>query len=240
MRKPVIALLLTAAAAIACAGSRASAQSVTVEQLEQTLGRMHGMGDGQLAKSITDMKLTERLSDTRLARIEKRLLGRQSKEQLDALAGEAAFLDLPPADTPSEPAPHPARQAELLTRSVDYVNKTVAQWPSFTATRWTTRFEGTSTAIPTGLQDWLFSPNSPRSRPINRWVCPDEPRYGHRRLSAIDTSRLTLVNRHGHELVAFGVNGGEFACPERGVSTAVEFGDALAWVPLVVSRGRVA
>jgi hypothetical protein len=115
----------------------------------------------------------------------------------------------------------------------------MANWPNFIATRQTIRFEGTAAVIPPELQNELFANNSDRAPPAAHWECPGEPKTGHQRLSVIDQSSVTVVNRHGRELHALGERGGEFECPENAVSTTEEFGRVLEWVPKIVSDGCV-
>lgn len=239
MRKLAILVLLGSLVPCACMAKTPATQMVTVLQLEQTLANVRGKRDGSLANRISKMKLTERLSNARLAWLRKEMPGRESRQELMALAGESAFLDLPAADILSRLPLDLAQQSALLARSVDYVNSTVTHWPSFTAMRLTTRYEGTSTVIPFGLQDWLFSPNSRRSNPMNRWNCPGHPKIGYRRLTVVDVSTVALVNRNGHELTSFDAKAGEFECPEGGLSTSQEFADVLGWIPRVVSQGKV-
>ena len=73
MRKWSTLVLLAAIVTPLLAVKPPVTQMVTVEQLEQALATAHGERDGKLAKQISDMKLTERLSDARLARLENEL-----------------------------------------------------------------------------------------------------------------------------------------------------------------------
>ena len=212
---------------------------VTVNDLEQALAHVQGRWDGRLAKQISNMKLTERLSPVRLARLENRLPGAQSRGALIALADESAFLDLPASDIPPQPAPSLADQAGLLGKATDSVNRTIGAWPNFIATRATTRYEGTATVIPGRLQDELFTLNLWRAPSAVNWECPGEPKIGYRRLTIIDQTKVAVVYRHGHELHALGEKGGEFECPENSVSTTEEFARVLAWVAKVIAHGNV-
>jgi hypothetical protein len=238
MRKWAAVILLVALAAPVDAAKPAVTRLVTVNELEQALAHVRGRWDGRLAKRISNMKLTERLSASRLARLEDQLPGAQSRGALLALADESAFLALPDSDIPSRPAPSPADQSALLDKTAQYVRQSVDHWPSFLATRATTRYEGTATVIPGRLQDELFTLNLWRAPSAVNWECPGEPKLGYRRLSIIDRTRVTVVDRHGHELHALGEKGGEFECPEDSVSTTEEFAPALAWIPHAIAHGR--
>lgn len=239
MRKWAMLLLVAKFACMAAGERPAVTQRVTVERLEQALATAHSRKDRRLARQISGMKLTERLSSAGLMRLEQGLPGPQSAEALIAIADESAFLDLPPAEIPSRPAPTPAEQTAMLSLAVEYVTTMIAQWPNFTATRQTTRFEGTATVIPGELQDMFFSLDSGRAPSAANWECPGQPKIGHERLSVIDRSNVTVVNRDGHELHALGERGGEFECPENAVSTTEEFGKVLAWVPKIVAHGNL-
>ena len=239
MRKWALAVALVAIAAPVSAGRPAVTHAVTVSQLAQMLDRVHHRWDGRLAKQISDMKLTERLSASRLARLQTQLPGSQSREALLAIAGESAFLDLPADEIPSNPAPSTAAQAALLAEASAFVSDTIDRLPSFTATRETTRFEGTATVISGRLQTEFFTLNLWRAPSAVNWECPGEPKIGYRRLSIIDRTRVAVVYRHGHELHALGEKGGEFECPENSVSTTEEFGQVLAWIPGAIAQGKV-
>jgi hypothetical protein len=239
MRKWAILLVLASVVWPALPQTAAITQRVTVAQLEQVIAKAHGRWNWRLAKQISDMKLTERLSADRLIRLDKELRNARARQALMAVADESVFLGLPAADIPSKPAPDAAEQVALLHLSVDSARKTIASWPNFIAEREITRFEGTTTVIPDALQDVLFSNRSERAPPAANWECPGEPKVGHQRISVIDQSGVTVVNRNGEELHALGERGGEFECPENGVSTTEEFGKVLSWVPRIVAHSKV-
>jgi hypothetical protein len=239
MREVAILVVLAGIALPAFAHKPSVTQRVTVQQLEQALAGAHLGGDRRLAKQISDMKLSERLSADRLVRLEKNLRGSQAREALVALADESAFLDLPASEIPAKAEPDSEEKAAMLSRSVDYVKKAIAEWPNFIATRETTRFEGTSMALAADLQDKLFSFDSSRAPTAVKWECPGKPKIGYRRLSMIDRSTVATVYRDGRELHALGEKEGEFACPEHGVSTTEEYSRVLAWVPKIVAHGNV-
>lgn len=239
MRRWAVAVLLGGIAMPIAARSAAVTHAVTADELEQALAHVRRRWDGRLAKQISDMKLTERLSPGRLARLEEQLPGAQSRQALIAIADESAFLNLPADEIPSSPAPSRAAQATLLSEAIFFVRDTVDRLPNFTATRETTRYEGTATVISGRLQTELFTLKLWRAPSAVNWECPDQPKIGYRRLSVIDRSQVAIVYRHGRELHALGEKGGEFECPENGVSTTEEFGHVIAWIPHVVAQGQV-
>jgi hypothetical protein len=239
MRKWAALILLASLASPLSVARPAVTRLVTVDELEQALAHMQKHWDGRLAKQISDLKLTERLSAARLEHLKGQLPGSQSRGALIALADESAFLDLPASEIPSQPAPSAADQAALLGKAGESVKRTIDAWPNFVATRETTRYEGTATVIPGRLQDEIFTLNLWRAPSAANWECPGEPKIGYRRLTIIDRSTVAVVYRHGHELHALGEKGGEFECPENSVSTTEEFSRVVAWVAKVIAHGKI-
>jgi hypothetical protein len=239
MRKWAALILLASLASPPSVARPAVTRVVTVDELELALAHVPNRWDGRLAKQISNMKLTQRLSAARLTHLENQLPGSQSRSALVALADESAFLDLPASDIPSQPALSLEAQSALLGKAADSVVRTINAWPSFIATRAATRYEGTATVIPGRLQDELFTLNLWRAPSAANWECPGEPKIGYRRLTIIDQTKVAVVYRHGHELHALGEKGGEFECPENSVSTTEEFARVLAWVAKVIAHGKV-
>lgn len=214
-------------------------QPVTVQQLEQAIANAHHEHGRRLARQISNMRLTTRLSADRLAHLEAELHSTRARAALIAIADESIFLDPPASEIPAKPAPSAAEQAAMLRLSVDAVKKTIASLPNFIAMRQTTRFEGTATVLPADLQDALFADDFQRAPPGANWECPGEAKIGYQRISVIDRSSVTVVNRNGQELHSLGERGGEFECPKNAVSTTEEFGKVLEWVPRIVAHANV-
>lgn len=135
MRTPAVALLFLALALPA----RAS-MPVTVAQLEQTLTAARTQPDAKLADELSALKLTQRLSPPTLARLQSQLPGPQSQQELSILAAQSSFLDLPPSEIPSTPAPDLAQQRQIMSLVVTYVTQTINRLPNFIATRETRSF----------------------------------------------------------------------------------------------------
>ena len=74
--------------AAAMAAQTATAQSVSVAELEQRLVRLKGKSDSAAADALTGMDLTERASAARLERWRKQLPGDRSRDALLALVDE--------------------------------------------------------------------------------------------------------------------------------------------------------
>jgi hypothetical protein len=136
MRKLALLLFLAIATLPAIAAKR-----VTVEQLEQAVAAAHGKPDADVAQQLSELQLTERLSEARLAKLKANMPGETAEQALVALADSSEFLNLPAAEIPSTASPSPAAQRQMMSLVVNYVTKTTHQLPDFFATRDTTRFE---------------------------------------------------------------------------------------------------
>jgi VWFA-related protein len=116
---------------------------VTVEQLEQMLAAASRESDAELARQLSDLVLTERLSSTKLLSWTARLRGKKAREALVALADLSSFLDPPPAEAPADVSPDEGAQRSMISLAVDYLNKAIHQLPDFYATRTTVLYEET-------------------------------------------------------------------------------------------------
>src|ERR1700722_4580431 len=84
------------------AGQRALAgRQITAEQLEQMLAAVNREPDKELAKQLSELELTERLSAARLTRCEANLPGPDARRALRALADRSSFLDPPASEIPA-------------------------------------------------------------------------------------------------------------------------------------------
>ena len=135
-----IALVL---ALIAMALPAIAAKRVTVAELEQTLAILRGKSDADAAWQIAGVELTERLTAAPLARMLSSVAGDKSRQALQAVADQAEFLALPPAEIPARSAPDFAEQRRIMSLVVAYVGKAIPQLPNFFATRHTAHFEDT-------------------------------------------------------------------------------------------------
>ena len=138
MRKWAILLLMWGTAWPAMAD-----KTMSVEQMEQLLIKLHGKSDGKVAGELDDVELTERVSPARLARWEADFPGKRSHEELVKLADLSAFLNPPASDVLRDPPPDLETEERMLALAFDYVRLTMARLPDFYATRETTHFEDT-------------------------------------------------------------------------------------------------
>ncbi len=119
-----------------------AAKRVTVAQLGQVLTASGG-SDKELARELSDLELTERLSGAEVSAWMAGLHGKRSRQALLALADASVFLDPPAADSPDIAVPDAAGQRRILELTAQYLNETYPKLPNFFATQTTTRFEET-------------------------------------------------------------------------------------------------
>ena len=116
---------------------------VTIEQLEQVLASARSESDAELARQLSDLVLTERLSYIKLSSWIASLRGKRARQALVALADLSSFLDPPSAEVPADVSPDEGAQMSMISLAVEYLNKTIHQLPDFYATRTTVRYEET-------------------------------------------------------------------------------------------------
>jgi VWFA-related protein len=116
------------------------AKRISVEQLEQMLGAAHGGGDKEVAQELFGVELTERMSSTKLSSWKTRLPGERSRAALVGVADRSAFLALPATDVPATAPPDFATRRQMLSRTIDYLSKTIVKLPDFFATRTTVQY----------------------------------------------------------------------------------------------------
>lgn len=229
MRRFAFLLLLTAG----LARPVLAAKPVSVSQLEQLLSDVRGQSDGNVAKRLYDLELTERASSTRLARWEAEFPGRRCHEVLTELADAAAFLDLPAKDMPADPPPDEDAQKAILAKTNQYVNTTINRLPNFYATRRTERFEASPSHV-------TIEPPSVAFAQANRsgsstGVAPDVPMH------SIGTSKVAVTYRDGYELKGSKKLDFKVADPNQpALETAGEFGPILSVVLDDATDGRIA
>jgi hypothetical protein len=116
-------------------------REISAEQLEQMLAGNNRQRDVKVAKQLSGLELTERLSAARLARCEANLPGPDARRALIALADRASFLDPPTSEIPTIAEPDPQAQNGMIALSEDYIKTAIHQLPNFYATRVTISFE---------------------------------------------------------------------------------------------------
>ncbi len=131
--------------------SPAGIERVTVEQLEHALSALDGSSDAEIAQHLSNTELSERLNTARFTTLQATLRGKKAREALIALADESAFLAPPCGEIPSKAPPDLATQRLIMSRTVDYVKKTISKLPNFFANRTMVQYHESP---PKPLQTW--------------------------------------------------------------------------------------
>lgn len=113
---------------------------VTAAELEQIAGSARGESDGEVARQLSKLELTERLSGAKLTPLTEELRGKKTRQALEALADAAAFLEPPPAEIPADAPPDPSAQQHILGLAAAYLNQAMTRLPDFFATRVTVQY----------------------------------------------------------------------------------------------------
>jgi VWFA-related protein len=213
MRRCVLLACLAAMVSPAFAAKR-----VTVEQLQQVLSSIHSKPDAEIARQLSDLQLTERLSTARLSQLEESLAGPEAQQTLTALADLSAFLNLPPREIPATAAPNFAEQRRVMALTITYVSKTLHQLPNFSATRITTRFQDQPQGYEKGGSSFV----------------PAQP------LARAGTASATVFYRDGGEVVNAILEKSKKGEPFQGLSTSGEFGPILATTLLDAAHSKLA
>ncbi len=215
MGKWVLWLLVFGYALRSLAADHATSGHLSVEQLERVLSAARGKRDGEVAKQLLAIELTQRLSSTKLRQLSAGLPGEKSQQALLALADVSAFLDPPPDEIPATAAPDSAAQRQMLARSVGYLARTLPLLPNLFATRDIIRFESRPSAV-------------------DGDVSVDES------WRAAGRSAVTVFYRDGHEYVdAAATKNTKAQTPDRGLATWGEFGPILGTVVIDAAQNRL-
>jgi VWFA-related protein len=116
-------------------------RQVTIEQLGQLLDAMHSHGDGEVARQLSTLQLSQRVSNTRLASWIAATHGKKSQQMLHTLADASAFMPPPPSEVATDAPPDAAEQLRMISLAAEYLKVTMPKLPNFFATRTTVRYE---------------------------------------------------------------------------------------------------
>jgi hypothetical protein len=117
---------------------------VTVAQLEQALATNSAAHkpDAEIARQIAGTKLSERITEATLARLNAHLdKGSQAALALQMLADQSAFLDPPVSELPATSVPDDATQQRMLEATRNYVAQMLPRLPNLLASRSTRRYD---------------------------------------------------------------------------------------------------
>ncbi len=118
-----------------------NAQRITVAQLEQMLEPARAARDKEVAEKLSSVELTHRMSSAKLQSWSARMPGKRSRAALVAVADRSAFLSLPPSEIPATAPLDSAARRRMLSRTVEYLMKTMHKLPDFFAARTTVQFD---------------------------------------------------------------------------------------------------
>ncbi len=199
-----------------CMGLPALASNpVTVDQLAAIVAKAQTKMDGEAAKELSGLELTERLSSARYEQLRVVLPGDRSKEALLALADVSAFLDPPASDIPATATPDKAAQRRMMGLTVNYLSKTLPLLPNLFAARDVVRFEG---------------------RPVSL----DASQVADNSLREVSKSRATVLYRDGREFVDPGqTKDKKPQAPDKGMTTWGEFGPIMGTVLIDAARSNL-
>jgi hypothetical protein len=94
-----------------------------------------------MAKELSKLELTERLSSAKLDGWTVKLRNKNMREALIAVADASEFLAPPPGEIPTRAAPDEEVQQRMLVLVKDYLEKSAPKLPDFYAARTTLRYE---------------------------------------------------------------------------------------------------
>jgi hypothetical protein len=171
---------------------------VTAAQLEARVTAERGRPDDAIARRLSSLELTERLSTARLQSLEAELPGTRSRQALAVLADYSAFLSLPPSEIPELAPPAHDVADQIAERAVQYLIQAIPALPNYMATRTTNRFESTP-ANPNSIGGVVVArqihfEDAPAA-PVNNKEVPDQP------LRWIGISKEIVTVRDGSEFV---------------------------------------
>jgi VWFA-related protein len=97
--------------------------------------------DKEIARRITSIELTERLTESTLATLLRQGLGAQTTDALQLLVDESSFLDPPASELPDSAPPTSEEKKELVGRADDYTLHYLKKLPNFLCTLVIRRFD---------------------------------------------------------------------------------------------------
>jgi VWFA-related protein len=118
-------------------------QRISVKELETLVDTSAGASDGDLARQLNELELTERLSGSRLAGIASKMRGKKSQMALVVLADASTFLDPPADEIPRAAEPDATAQRQMLARTAEYLKNTIPKLPDLFAKQLTVRYQET-------------------------------------------------------------------------------------------------
>jgi VWFA-related protein len=150
---------------------------VTIAQLEQTLTGTRGESDGEVARELSGLELTERAGDEKVASWMAEMHSKKIRQMLRALADASEFREPPGTDIPSEASPDENAQRQMISLAADYLSSTISRLPDFLARRTSVRYE--------------------EAPPYDEGITRVDPEPLH----VVDQSKATVLYRNGFEVL---------------------------------------
>ena len=137
LRESIPALLL------ACAATAWPAERISADRLENIVASAcsNGTADAQIAHSLGNVELTERLPIGRLESLLALQIGPRTRDVLQMVADASAFLEQPAAQGAPAEAPSDEHRQEMLARAREYTLGYIRALPDFVAFKMTRRFD---------------------------------------------------------------------------------------------------
>jgi len=149
---------------------------VSLAQLDQLLAASGGESDADQAKQLSELALTERLSEQKLSLLDAAAAGKRVRQELRILANSSAFLDPPPDEIPTDVPPDLNSQQHMLSLVSAYLNATIRKLPDLFARQTTVRYQETPMYLEAGTS------------------------VNYQPLHVTDTSTTTVRYRNGYEI----------------------------------------
>jgi hypothetical protein len=132
------------------------AKKISVQDLKDLLAAMQQKkkSDADVANALKQVELSEELTRAGMNSLLGFEPGQQTTEQIYVLEAGSAMLAPPAADIPSAATPDSAVQNAILNKAADYVTKTYAELPAFSAMKTALRFQDNveTVAAASGIQ----------------------------------------------------------------------------------------
>lgn len=190
-------------------------QNISVDDLQRILAKDNDAPDAAVARQLSGLVLTEKISDAALESLEQDLPGAESRAALVALADASVFLPSPAAVVPPQAPPSLDEQRRMIALTVDYLGKTLPKLPDFYAARTTVRYDGDAPVVS-----------------LRRRAMPQGDSSWHR----VGSSRVVVTYRDGKEVID--LRGWGKDSPEgTGLITRGTFGPILSTVIVDAAHG---
>jgi hypothetical protein len=121
-------------------GEGSAPQRVAVEDVQRILAEARGKSDAEVARQLSGVELTERMSYAKLKSLEQNVPGKKSRWALVALSDASVFLSPAVADVLPQAPSDLNEQRRMVALTVEYLGTTLPKLPNFYATRTTVRF----------------------------------------------------------------------------------------------------